>query len=183
MKELVGKLLIAPPSIKGTFFQKTVILLTEDHVQGSVGLVLNKPSQTTLKEFAHQNNVDMDVPSYVHVGGPVNIKALTMIHTNDWACNNTMRINREISISSSHEILTSIAMGKEPERWRIFVGLCGWSRGQLKNEIDGVPPYNKNQSWLTSSSDLDMIFDQDAKDQWSSAIERSGAEFAQKFFE
>lgn len=182
MKDLVGKLLIAPPSVKGNFFQKTVILLTEHHAKGSVGVVLNKPSAVTLKDFARQNNSMLDIPGFVHVGGPVNVKALTMLHTNDWTCNNTLKINDKFSLSSSAEILPSLAMGYVPKQWRIFVGLCGWSSGQLQSEMDGVPPYSKSQSWLTSTADLEIVFEQDKQDQWTEAIERSGSEFAQNFF-
>lgn len=182
MKNLVGKLLIAPPSVKGNFFQKTVILLTEDHANGSVGVVLNKPSTISLKEFARQNSVMLDIPGYAHVGGPVNVKALTMLHTNDWRCANTLRINDQFSLSSSPEILTSMAMGNIPKQWRIFVGLCGWSKGQLQNEMDGIPPNSKDYSWLTASADPDVVFSHNGQTQWTESIERSGSEFAQKFF-
>jgi putative transcriptional regulator len=182
MKNLVGNLLIAPPSVRGNFFEKSVILLTEDHANGTVGVALNKSSKVTLKEFARQNNVMLDVPGYVFVGGPVNVKALTMIHTNEWRCANTMRINSNFSISSSPEILTNLAMGYAPSQWRIFVGLCGWSRGQLQQEMEGIPPYNKNQSWLTATADPDIVFDFGGQEQWTEAVERSGNEFVQKFF-
>lgn len=180
MRNLVGNLIIAPPSVRGNFFQKTVIFLTENHATGTVGVVLNKPSQVNLKEFARQNNVMLDIPGVVYIGGPVNVKALTMLHSSEWACSNTLRINDEFSFSSSPEILTNLAMGNMPKQWRIFVGLCGWARGQLQNEIDGVPPYNKNQSWLTATSDSDIVFDKTGQDQWTEAIERSGSEFTQK---
>lgn len=182
MKNLVGNLLISPPSVRGNFFQKTVILLTEHHSNGSVGVVLNKTSKVSLKEFARQNNVMLDVPGYAYIGGPVNVKALTMLHTNDWVCANTLRINNQFSLSSSPEILTNMAMGYIPKQWRIFVGLCGWSKGQLQNELEGTAPYDRNQSWLTSTSDLDIVFEKTGQEQWTDAIERSGSEFAQKFF-
>jgi putative transcriptional regulator len=179
MKNLVGNLLIAPPSVKGNFFQKTVVLLTEHHSTGSVGLVLNKASKVNLKEFAKQNGVQMDVLGFVHVGGPVNVKALTMLHTNDWACDNTLRINDKISISSSQSILTKIAMGQVPKQWRIFVGLCAWTKGQLQSELEGSGPYDRNLSWLTATANLDFLFDFDGSDQWTESIELAGSEFAQ----
>jgi len=179
MKNLVGNLLIAPPSVKGNFFQKTVILLTEHHNSGSVGLVLNKPSQVTVSNFARQNNAILDIPGFVHIGGPVNVKALTMLHTNDWACDNTMRVSSKFSISSSQEILTKMAMGFVPKQWRMFVGLCGWTKGQLSNELEGRPPYDRNQSWLTATANLDIVFDFKNQDQWTEAIELAGSEFAQ----
>jgi putative transcriptional regulator len=183
MKHLIGNLLISPPSIDHGFFQKSVILLTEDHSGGNVGVVLNKTSKVSLNEFAKHNNVILDVPGYAHIGGPVNPKALTMIHTNDWACSNTMRINDLFSISSSPDIFNYLANGYCPEHWRIFVGLCKWTPGQLSKEVNGLPPYEHKSSWLTATADLDIVFETDADDQWSESIERSGSEFAQNLFE
>lgn len=180
MKNLVGNLLIAPPSVKGNFFQKTVVLLTENHASGSVGLTLNKPSQMTIKEFAKQNGVTLEgLHDFVHIGGPVNVKALTMLHSNDWQCNNTMKINQHFSISSSQEILTNMAMGFVPKQWRMFVGLCGWTKGQLQNELEGKPPYTHNLSWLTATANPEIVFGLDAQEQWTESIELAGSEFAQ----
>lgn len=176
---LAGTLLIAPPSVRGNFWQKTVIFLTENHNKGSVGLVLNKASQMSIKEFASQHNVNLDIPGFVHIGGPVNVKALTMLHTAEWRCNNTMQINEGFSISSSPDILTNLAMGNSPKKWRLFVGLCGWTAGQLENEMKGVQPYDHNQSWLTASANKSIVFDHDSQTQWTESIEHAGSEFAQ----
>jgi putative AlgH/UPF0301 family transcriptional regulator len=90
-----------------------------------------------------------------------------------------MRINEEFSVSSADDILPRLAMGDTPRKWRIFLGMCGWSAGQLMAEIKGTPPWKKNTSWCLASSDIDMAFDTDGKDQWCHAIDRSGSEFAQ----
>lgn len=182
MKNLVGEILIAPPNVRGNFFEKSVILITENNTNGSIGIALNKASKVSLKEFARQNNVMLDIPGSVYIGGPVNVKALTMIHTNDWSCGNTMRIDNNFSISSSSEILTKIAMGQTPDHWRVFVGLCSWSKGQLQQELEGAPPYNRNKSWITASSEVDTVFGQTGQEQWTKSVERSASEFAQTIF-
>lgn len=182
MRELVGSLLIAPPSVRGNFWQKSVVLLTEHHRQGSVGLYLNKVSKMTIKEFAKQNNVMLDISGFLHIGGPVNVQALTLLHTNEWSCGNTMRINEEFSISSSPEILTNMAMGFVPKKWRMFVGLCGWAPTQLENEIKGNPPFHPKNSWVIASATEKLVFDLEGQTQWTESIEQAGSEFAQKFF-
>ena len=176
---IVGNLLIAPPAVKGNFWYKTVIMITEHHSDGSVGLVLNKRSQMTIKEFGEQLNYDLDLPGYVYLGGPVNVKSLSFLHTNDWASKNTMRVNKEFSVSSADDILPRLAMGDCPRKWRIFLGMCGWSASQLAGEILGNPPWNKETSWCTASADHDIVFESDNKDQWCNALDRSGLEFAQ----
>lgn len=181
--DLTGKLLIAPPKVRGNFWEKTVIFITEHHKRGSVGLVLNKLSQVSIKDFGLQNNLDVDVPGFIHVGGPVNVKALTMLHTAEWKCDNTMKINDIYALSSSQSLLTNLAMGNAPRYWRLFVGLCGWTQGQLENEIRGNPPYEHDMSWLTVTPNLNLVFDLNAQTQWTESIEQAGSEFAQSIFD
>ena len=177
---LTGKLLIAPPSVRGNFWQKTVIYVTENHARGSMGLVLNKVSKMPIREFAQNCNVDCDIDGFMYVGGPVNVKALTMIHSAEWACENTMQINNEFSISSHADLLQRLAMGDCPNYWRLIVGLCAWTPDQLENELNGVSPYNHAFSWLTATPTQEGVFVLDGTDQWTSSIEHSGSEFVQK---
>lgn len=176
---LVGNLLIAPPAVKGNFWYKTVIMVTEHHRGGSVGLVLNKRSQMSVVEFGEQLGYEIDLPGFVYLGGPVNVKSLSFLHTNEWHSKNTMRINERFSLSSDDEILPRLAMGDLPEQYRIFVGMCGWAEGQLLNEIKGQHPWKHENSWCLANADFDLVFGSDNKDQWCNALDRSGLEFAQ----
>ena len=177
---LSGKLLIAPPNVRGNFWTKTVIFLTEHHQSGSVGVVLNKPSKMSLRDFGEQCDVDLDIDGDVYIGGPVNVKALTMLHSSEWRCKNTLRINKQYSLSSSEELLGRLAMGDTPHNWRLMVGLCTWTPDQLECELQGKHPYTHNQSWLTVTPNNHLVFGLDKQDQWTTAIEQSGLEFAQK---
>lgn len=176
---LIGNLLIAPPAVKGSFWYKTVIMITEHHQEGSIGIVLNKRSHMSLVEFGEQLGYKLDVPGFVYLGGPVNVKSLSFLHTNDWVSKNTIQINNEFSLSSADDILPRMAMGDLPSRWRLFLGVCGWSPKQLMGEIKGTHPWNHATSWCTANSDLDLVFGSDNKDQWCNALDRSGQEFAQ----
>lgn len=174
-----GKLLIAPPNVRGNFWQKTVIYVTEDHERGSVGLVLNKETKMPIREFAQQNGIIADIEGFVHVGGPVNVKALTLLHSSEWACANTMQINEHFCLSSSHDLLPRLGAGDCPNYWRLFTGLCCWAPEQLESELQGRHPYNHNFSWLIATPTYQTVFGLDGSDQWTSAIEQSGMEFVQ----
>ena len=174
-----GKLLIAPPNVRGNFWQRTVIFVTEDHDRGSVGLVLNKTSKMSIKEFSEQHGVESDVEGSIYVGGPVNVNALTVLHSSEWECGNTLRINNRFSLSSSSDLLYRFSIGDKPKHWRIFAGLCAWAPTQLHSEIQGVNGYNHDKSWLISSASKHLIFDLDSTEQWTAAVERSSFEFVQ----
>lgn len=175
---LTGNLIIAPPSVKGNFWYKTVILITEHHSQGSIGLILNKRSSVTVSELCDQMGYESDIDDYVYIGGPVSQKSLSVIHSNEWKCKNTMRINNTFSISSAVDIIPRFANGDTPLFWRMFVGMCGWAPLQLEKEINGEPPYEHNTSWCTTTSCPVLVYDYDGKEQWVNALERASMEFA-----
>ena len=89
-----------------------------------------------------------------------------------------MRVSENFCLSSDDDILPRIARGDCPIYWRILLGMCGWSGGQLQGEIKGKPPWNHNHSWCLASSNFDLVFGSDNKDQWCNAIDQSGLEFA-----
>lgn len=177
-----GKLLIAPPKIDDGFWKTAVIFMTEDHVNGSVGLLLNKRSTILIRDFSKQVGEEYNIPGYLHIGGPVNIKALTMLHSSEWACGNTMQINDDFSISSSDDLMFRLGNGDAPKHFRMFLGMCGWAPSQLMDEYQGTPPRSRNHSWLVSSADYELVFEHDQKDQWLQSVERSGMDFVQSIF-
>jgi putative transcriptional regulator len=178
--DLSGTLLIAPPKLKSNFWYKSVIFVTEHHANGSMGLILNKRSEMTVSEFSEQVGIArLNIPGYIYLGGPVNIKALSMLHSSEWSCSNTMQINEDFSISSAEDLLVRLGDGDAPRQFRLFLGLCGWAPRQLAEELKGTSQRDHSFSWLTASADYESVFDNDLKDQWNSAVERSGNEFVQ----
>jgi putative transcriptional regulator len=179
MNSIVGNLLIAPPAVKGTFWHKSVIMITEDHNHGSIGLVLNKRSTLTIEEFGQQLGIPLNISGYVYQGGPLNPQGLSFIHSNEWRSSNTLRLNDNFSLSSDEEILPRFSIGDTPKRWRMFLGISVWGPGQLSAELTGTPPWKKETSWCTVNSNPELVFETDQKEQWCNALDRSGLEFAQ----
>ena len=175
--DLTGKLLVAPPSIRGTFWSKSVIFITEHHSRGSMGLIINKRSKMPITEFSRQVGIETNIDGFLHIGGPVNIKALTLLHSSEWACSNTMNIDNQFSISSSQDLLFRLSTGDRPQWYRMILGLCAWSPEQLENEIKGNDPYQHNNSWLLATPSTNFIFNLDESEQWTQGIEQSGMEF------
>lgn len=175
---IVGNLIIAPPSVKGNFWYKTVIMIVEHMNHGSIGLILNKKSNISINELGERLGIDIDVEGYVYNGGPVSQSSLSMIHTNDWKCSNTLKINDNFSVSSSSEVLPRLATGDFPDQWRLFFGMCGWAPSQLLSELKGIHPYNHSTSWCTATSNLDLVFEYDSKTQWVNSLEQSAEDFS-----
>lgn len=179
MMDRQGKLLIAPPVLKGNYWSKSVIFITEDHDQGSIGIILNKRSKMSFAEFGRQCKLNLNIDGYVYIGGPVSARSMTLLHSSEWACDNTMKVTDDFSISSSVDALHQLSVGNRPEYWKLFVGLCAWRPHQLESEIKGEEPYSHNHSWLLATPNYDLVFNTNDQDQWANSIELSGSEFVQ----
>jgi putative transcriptional regulator len=180
--ELTGQLLLAPPTVVNEFWKKSVVLVTSDTAQGSFGLILNKRSKVSLKEFGKQVGVPLPLPGFVYIGGPVNTTTVGLLHTADWSCSNTLEVTPEIYLSSDNTMLQRLSMGDFPERWRLIIGMCEWAPFQLQDEVAGTPPRDHNFSWCIVSGTAPLVFEYYNVNQWDKAIESSASEFAQAFF-
>ena len=54
MESIAGQLLIASPAILDPNFRRTVVFVTAHTDDGAVGLILNRPSETTVGEAVPQ---------------------------------------------------------------------------------------------------------------------------------
>src|SRR5476651_2432719 len=72
-----GKILISEPFLNDPNFKRTIILLTEHNEEGSVGFIMNKPTELSL------NDAIDDFPEFdsaIYFGGPVQLNTLQFIH-------------------------------------------------------------------------------------------------------
>lgn len=155
-----------------------MVLVTEHKSDNSVGLIINKPSQVSIREFGNRLGFNLPYTGYVQIGGPINTHSLILLHTAEWDSDNTLQIDDNFSISSSENILPRLANKDCPAKWRILMGLCGWDSNQLVDEIDGVLPQYKNTSWCISPASVDLVFDSNSTMQWNKSIDCSAVEFS-----
>ena len=156
----------------------------DDSVNGTVGLVLNKPSQTSVAQLAAQDgHAFFDTSKMVQMGGPVNKNALIMLHTDDWHSTNTASAGDKLRISSDNHMLQKMADGTDqPAYWKLFVGTSNWAPGQLTAEINGTPPFGPRGMWLTCQADEAIMFDTDGDELWHTALDMCSQQTIDQFF-
>ncbi|MEH6405826.1 MAG: YqgE/AlgH family protein [Leeuwenhoekiella sp.] len=135
-----GKLLIAEPSIIGDVsFNRSVVLLANHTVEGSVGFILNKPLSFTLEELIPEVTSTMQV----YNGGPVEQDNLYFIHKVPELIPGSVEISSGIYWGGDFEsVIDLIASGKISEHEiRFFLGYSGWDSHQLDQELD-------SNSWI-----------------------------------
>lgn len=168
---LTNHFLIAMPGMADPHFSKTLTYICEHSEKGAIGLVINKPIDITVGHLFEQVNIDLEDESFrsdaVHFGGPVKVECGFVLHQplGDW--NSTLKVDDEIGMTTSKDILEAIARGEGPQRILVTLGYAGWSPGQLEDEI-------KRNGWLTVEADPKLIFDLPAEDKLLAAMQKLG---------
>ncbi len=164
-----GKILIAEPFLKGPYFGRSIVLLTEFGEQGAVGFVLNKPSNV------YPDEVIDDILSFkgeLYIGGPVASDTLHFIHTLGDKLPGSVRVTENIYWGGDFDTLknlinSDIATYKQV---KFFAGYSGWSPGQLEGEI-------KERSWIVTEVKDAVIMDDDIDNIWEQILNGLGGVF------
>lgn len=167
----VGDCLIAPPNIPDSKFSKTVILLFDHDKEGSLGLIINRPTQHTIEELIDSDDYPRIGSLSVNWGGPVHPNVVNVLHTNDWKTAKTLPITRELSITSDSRMYDYIEHSAEPNNWKSFFGFASWAPNQLEGELSGTYPWKKDQSWLIlKNPSMEFVLNADEDTMWDEAL-------------
>ncbi|MCP3851299.1 MAG: YqgE/AlgH family protein [Gammaproteobacteria bacterium] len=171
---LTNNLIIAMPGLADPVFEKSVSFICQHTEQGAMGLTINHPTNINFSDLLAQLDITSSVENLesipVYLGGPVETGHGFILHSNDAALEpwtQTLKINDDISLSSSKDILIAIANGEGPSNFLITLGYAGWSKGQIEKEM-------KENSWLNIQADNDIIFNTPTDKRWESAAMKLG---------
>ena len=159
------RLLVAVPTLRGEFFSKAVIYIYEhSEKEGAVGFTINKPLSATIDNVMDHLKIDVtdekiiDLP--VFSGGPVGPDQGFVIHDRMSVAQH--KDDKEVSISTSRDMLRDIAEGKGPDHFMITLGYAGWSPGQLEAEV-------LRNDWLIAPFEKKVLFDTPIAKRWTVA--------------
>jgi len=174
MNSLKNHILIAMPHMTDPYFGKSVIYVCEHTSEGTMGLVVNRPfMEPDLKklfsEIYEDNEKILKIVPTVYFGGPVMIERGIILHSTDRLVAGSVKINKEIAMTSHRDLLAAIAKKKGPAKFKLLLGHSGWRAGQLEQEID-------RGDWLLQNTAPDFIFDVPEKFMWTQAARTLGIE-------
>ena len=105
----LGKLLVAHPMIND-FFHRSVVFIYQDDAQGTLGLVLNKPTKVPIKQVILERNMNYSGPEHLYKGGPVNESAVILLHEDGWYASNTLQIHGTgLAITSDQTMMQKLS--------------------------------------------------------------------------
>jgi putative transcriptional regulator len=165
-----GKILISEPFLNDPNFKRTIILLSEHSEEGSVGFVLNKPTDFRIHEVIE------DFPEFdaiVYYGGPVQLNTLQFIYKGDGIIDGSLEITPDLYWGGSFDILKTLIAAKavDPKDFRFFLGYSGWVDGQIDDEI-------KMNSWIVADTTIENIFSDEPDKLWRETLRSMGKKYA-----
>jgi putative transcriptional regulator len=174
MNTLEGQFLIAMPEMGDDQFARSVILIVGHDDKGAMGIVVNQ--QLSNLRFADiLDELELGDPDAVirlpdtvrdrHVmrGGPVEKGRGFVLHSADYSSNNTYAVTSNVSLTATIDVLRAMAFGPAPKASLFALGCCGWSPGQLEDEIAA-------NGWLTAPFSRELIFETPVAQRYNAAL-------------
>ncbi len=168
-----GRLLVATTELTDPHFDRTVVLLLDHDEDGTLGVVLNRPSGVEVGAVLPDWAAAVDDPAVVFEGGPVSTDsalALACVPATDGpdpiGFRRLFGVTGVIDLDTPREVLAPAMT-----RLRIFAGYAGWSAGQLASEIE-------EGAWYVVDSTTHDVFDEDPEELWRRVLRRQAGELA-----
>ncbi len=169
VKPAKGKILISEPFLMDYYFKRSVVLLAEHNMDGSFGLILNKPVNLLLSDIL-QDFPAFDAP--IFLGGPVKTDSLFYIHTLGHLIENSLEISKGLFWGGDIELVKElITLGKiAPDDIKFFVGYAGWVPKQLDGEL-------KRNSWLVATIRARQVMEINSEELWVESLRKLGGDY------
>ncbi|MFN2496233.1 MAG: YqgE/AlgH family protein [Pseudonocardiaceae bacterium] len=169
-----GSALVAAPGLRDPNFHRTVVLIIEHRCTGTLGVVLNRPSEVLVREVLPSWGPHVTVPQALYVGGPMEQRAALCVA----ALPAGMDADSTEGMISVRGPLALVDLDADPDLMaprlrglRVFAGYAGWDSGQLRGEID-------RGDWVVVPALPDDVLAPPDADLWSRMLRRQGMPLA-----
>lgn len=176
MSTFEGQFLVAMPDMLDERFAQSVIYIIGHSDEGAMGLVIND-SMPEMRFADVLDELDLGDPDMlirlpesvrgreVLRGGPVERGRGFVLHSCDYASENTFPAANDICLTATLDVLKAMAFGPAPKAALFALGCCGWSPGQLEDEILA-------NGWLTVPYSADLLFEVPVEKRYEKALEK-----------
>jgi putative transcriptional regulator len=159
-------LLIAMPTLNDPNFSKSVIYVCENHVQGSVGLIINHPMPFSLGLVFEQLKIDPINISTNNLpllfGGPIQPERGFVIHRPLGVWQSSLALREGVTVTTSNDIIRAMAQESGPEDALVALGYTAWAEHQLEREV-------MENYWLVCPYRPELLYEVPFEKRWEYA--------------
>jgi len=155
-----GLFLYAAPVQQDPNFVESVVLLIEHGPEGSMGLVVNRPTRVPLRELLRGVEIPASRDLRFYWGGPVEPKAVLALVRTQRPSASARSVLPDVHLTGELADLRAALAERGPgERLRVYTGYAGWGAGQLATEV-------RAGAWVLDRADARSIFAPDTSELW-----------------
>ncbi len=176
LKPFIGGIIVAEPFLRDQYFMRSTVLIVEFDEKGTMGFILNKPTENSLNEAVDEFPY---FDAQLYFGGPVETDTLFYIHTLGKKLKNSSHICENLWWGGDYDHLRLLIDTNQVKanQIRFFAGYAGWEPHQLEFEIS-------QKSWIVHQNPPSIrvdvkkwIFDHTPENLWSEILRSMGNEY------
>jgi len=168
--------LIAMPNLMDPNFYQSVTYIIEHDEEGAMGMVINQPMEVKLHELLKHLEIETTEgfigDKKIMSGGPVQAERGFIVHRPSGNWESSMKLNKDIAVTTSKDILTAISKDEGPKDIEVILGYAGWGAGQLDQEI-------LENSWLSVPANPEILFHTPVEKRWKQSAQLIGIDINQ----
>jgi putative transcriptional regulator len=186
VSSLTGRLLVATPALADPNFDRAVVLLLDHDEEGSLGVVLNRPTPVGVGDILESWAALAGEPGVVFQGGPVSLDSALGVAVVPGEVGRASEAGEVSSRTEDgplgwrrvHGAIGLVDLEAPPEllaaavgSLRIFAGYAGWGPGQLEDELS-------EGAWYVVESEPGDVSSPAPERLWRAVLRRQRSELA-----
>jgi putative transcriptional regulator len=170
-KSYAPGILLATPTLTDPNFSRTVVLLFHHDEKGSMGLIVNRPSERRLGEVlaaAGLKSGDPAVPGLaVCQGGPVVTESGWVVFEGTDPRGQSFDLGDGMRVTGSLDVFKDLLKRRAARRMLFALGYAGWGPGQLDMEMEAG-------AWIPVGIDRSLLFEAPFDERWRRGFQAMG---------
>ena len=164
-KPRVGALLISEPFNPEPTFKRSVVLISQHNAKGTIGFIVNKPTQLKVHEALDDFP---EIDAVVYWGGAIRLDSIYYVHSIE-------------NLKGAHKIADGIYWGGDYSQLKVMIeagevnsdqikflaGYSGWQGKQLEKEIS-------SDNWWVTGADKYSILIEEPTIMWGKVLTSMG---------
>lgn len=151
-------LLVATPTLRGSMFERGVVVVAQAPDGNTIGLILNRPLDAALPPEFSGPDAGAQV-GQVFAGGPLAPQSFFALAESGGAVDGAFALVDGIALAAGSAAVRRLFSAAGAGRRKLFRGYAGWADGQLAQEIKGG-------FWTPRLLLPDLLFDPAPQTMW-----------------
>lgn len=160
-----GTILISTEALEGTIFEETVVLVVHHDADGSIGIMINRPTNLQPAEVFPDIAGAASYTGVLYFGGPLAPSRPFLLTRRSTSLQESgIPIIDDVHLSGDPSVLNTLDEGRRSDSFsRIYAGSAQWGPGQLQSEVD-------SGAWETALGSSNVIFTDNPESLWMRVV-------------